>query len=778
MDSTTLETLEYPAVLKELAAYTLTPVGRQKAERLMPSKAVSFIEEAYREFSEVRDILEISGTLPLGGVLDIRPVLSRLDPEGAYLLQDDLLKIRNNLSAAIRLKSFLSQSFIKAYPKVSSRIEALSNQRALHSDLIRILDDKGQIKDGASPGLFRIRKEIRSGRDRARSYLEGLTKDKKFKECLQDDFITIRDDRYVLSIKTGMHAGLNGVIHGRSGSGATYFIEPFQIVEINNRIAIFKKEETAEEIEILKRATASVAEQREPLLSDLDLLGALDSVQAKALYAKDIGAIVPIVKKGGEVRLGSARHPLLAAQEARDSTAPKAVPIDIRLAEDCRVLVISGANTGGKTVALKTLGLLTLMVMASIPVPVEEGSEAVVFPSIFSDIGDRQDIIASLSTFSAHIKRIRGFLSLAGEGSLVLIDEIGAGTDPSEGCALALAALETFRENGAVTVVTTHLNLLKARAQTSPGYMNASVEFDESTLRPMYRLHYGVPGPSLGLSIAQSLGIPPEIIDKARANLKESEGAFIESVRMIEEERDELKKLKDRLASLEQKRNESVKRLMDERAAITGRARIKVESIVAKAKEEIREAVDKLREEGHKAVPPARKAYKAVDEAGSKVLERMKFKPETGYMPSEGDRVGIKGSNTRAVVLKVDREAKKVELQAGGIKAWAPWDKLTKIGGNDKKVAVQAPHINADMEVASSINIIGMRVHDAMPLVVKFLDNAHANGLNAVEVIHGVGTGRLSKAVEENLRSNRYVKRFCHADQSRGGAGVTVVEFL
>ncbi|MEK7772905.1 MAG: endonuclease MutS2, partial [Deltaproteobacteria bacterium] len=348
---------------------------------------------------------------------------------------------------------------------------------------------------------------------------------------IQEDYVTIRDDRYVISIKSGVHARVDGIIHGRSNSGATYFVEPFQLVELNNRIAILRKEEKAEEIEILKEITRMVLSARGGLLRDQGIIAELDCVQAKALFAKDVNATMPDVRNGGDVFLKGARHPLLILKEIRGGE--RVTPIDITIKEGCGTLVISGANTGGKTVALKTLGLLTLMVLSGIPVPVEEASTAVAFASVFADIGDRQDIIASLSTFSAHIKRIKEFLSLAGAGSLVLIDEIGAGTDPAEGGAFALAALDTFMEKGATTVVTTHLNLLKAHAQADPGYMNASVEFDESTLRPLYRLHYGVPGPSLGLSIARSLGIPSGIIDAARENLKESEGAFIESVRLL-----------------------------------------------------------------------------------------------------------------------------------------------------------------------------------------------------------------------------------------------------
>ncbi|MBI5468111.1 MAG: Smr/MutS family protein, partial [Deltaproteobacteria bacterium] len=672
---------------------------------------------------------------------------------------------------SVRLKAAPDQSFARTYPRIASKIEGVSDQKHLLRELNRIFDEKGGIKDDASHELFRLRKEIRAARGRSRSIIEEVSADKSVREILQEDYISIRDDRYVLAIKAGMHSFFKGVIHGRSGSGATYFVEPLELVELNNRVAVLCKEEKAEEIKILKGATASVIGKKAELLSDLDIIGDLDCVQAKVLFGADLDAVVPEVRPDGEVRFNSARHPLLILKEKRGGA--KAVPVDVVIPEGCRVLVISGANTGGKTVAMKTLGLLTLMALSGMPVPAGEGSSAVLFTSIFSDIGDRQDIIASLSTFSAHIKRIKEFFAGAAKGSLVLIDEIGAGTDPSEGGAFALAALETFRANGAVTVITTHLNMLKARAQVDPEYLNASVEFDEKTLSPLYNLHYGAPGPSLGLSIAESLGIPEEIIARARGNIREKESAFIESVRMIEEEREEVRRLRERLSTLASERDKALSRLREKREEIIGKAKAGVEAVVKKAKEEIRKTVEKLREEGLKKASSASAAAE-VEAIGARAFAGPE-KRALRYTPEEGDKVAIAGSSTRGVVLKVDKEEKKAELRVGAIKVWVAWEKLLKRAAETPKAA-KATGSAADMEVSASVNIIGMRVEEAMRAVTRFLDNAHAGGLNTVEIIHGVGTGRLAKAVEEHLKKTPAVKRFYHTDPARGGAGVTVVE--
>lgn len=772
MDNTTLEILEYPAVLKEIAGFAMTPPGRGKVLRCVPLPDPAAVEEAFGEFREGLDIVKSAGSLPLGGVEDISPFFARLEPEGAYLLAEDLMLVRGNLHAAKRLRALLALAFSRQYPSISAMIEAVSSQKELLSSLERILDDKGEMKDDASPELARIRRSIRSGRERARSILDGLTADKNMSdEFLQEDFITIREDRYVLCIKAGMQGAFKGVIHGKSGSGAAYFIEPMELVELNNKVAVLKKEEKAEEIEILKGATREVAGQKEALLSDLFIFGSLDSIQAKALFALEAGAVAPVVRQDGRVRLRNARHPLLILKEKRGG--PPVVQVDVIIPEGCKVLVVSGANTGGKTVALKTLGLLTLMALSGIPVPAEEGSEATFFSSVFADIGDRQDIIASLSTFSAHIKRMCEFLDDAGESSLVLIDEIGAGTDPAEGGAFALAALETLREKGATVVVTTHLNVLKAHAQTDPASMNASVEFDESTWRPLYQLRYGVPGPSLGLSIARSLGVPSAIIERARKNLADREGAFIESVRALEREKDEMAALKARLAELEQRRAEAVERLRADRAVILEKARVKVGGIVKEAKDELRGIIEKLKQEKPSIGPG--KAVIGIERSGAAALERLGERPST-YRPSIGDKVAITGTATKGMVVSVDTDGKRAELSVGSLKVWAPWNKLKKRGEND--IISRAGSYGAPgVEAATTINIIGMRADEAMPVVIRFLDNAFAAGLSMVEIIHGVGAGVLSKAVGEYLKKNPQVKSFSHGGPSPGGAGVTVVEF-
>jgi len=779
MDQTTLDILEFPAVLNEIASFSMTTPGRAGVLGLRPISGLAALDAAFAEFLEMGRAVAAEGTLPLGSVSDIAPLFKRLSTVGAFLLPEDLLLVIGNLSASRSLRAAAGADFTRRHPRLASLIGALSGQKELSASLERIVDDKGDIRDDASSELGRIRRAIRSSRERARGILEGLTTDRAMQdEYLQEDFITIRDDRFVLCIKAGMQSAFNGVIHGRSGSGAAYFIEPMQLVELNNKVAVLKKEEKAEEIEILKAASQDILEQKAPLTADLAVFGALDSLQARALFAAHTGSVAPVVRKSGRVRLKNARHPLLILKEK--GGGPPVVPVDVIMPEGCSVLVISGANTGGKTVALKTLGLLTLMALSAIPVPAEEGSEVALFSSVLADIGDRQDIIASLSTFSAHIKRMCEFLSSPLSGSLVLIDEIGAGTDPAEGGAFALAALETLRERGATAIVTTHLNALKAHAQTHSEYRNASVEFDEATWKPLYQLRYGVPGPSLALSIARSLGIPTEVIDRARANLDEKEGAFIESIRLLEAARAETASLKERLTELERMRDEAVGRLRADRALILEKARAKADRMIAEAREELRAVMERLRQGRQGAAIGPGKASIEIEKSRARLLGALGEKPST-YRPSVGDRVSLTGTTTKGSVINVDTEGKRAELAVGGLKVWAPWNKLKKIGGHDRIKASDAPAdipvTATEMEATSSVNIIGRRVEEALAVVTRFIDNAFAAGLARVEIIHGMGTGALGQAVGELLRKDPRVRALSHGDPSFGGAGVTVVEF-
>ena len=789
MDQTTLDALEYHDVLAELSGFSTTPLGRGLILAEHPSVDLGEIEQRFEDVAELSMLLDSSTRLPLGGIEDIRPILNRSMPEGSYLLSEDLREIGSTLASLVLLKGVSSDErsgdFRRRYPRTGAALDSLSDHSALSYELSRIFDSTGKIVDDASSNLNRIRKEIRDILVRAREVMVRLLRDRGLKEVLQEEYATIREDRHVLAIKAAKHNEFDGVVHGRSGSGETYFIEPMALVELNNRRAVLRRDEAMEEIAILRAITADVVESRKEILVDIETAAVLDALQARSLFASDISGVIPVLKSEGRISLLRARHPLLVIKEARGEGA--VVPIDIEIEEEQRVMVISGANTGGKTVALKTLGLLTLMAMSAIPVSADDGSEVVLFKSIMADIGDSQDIIASLSTFSAHIKRLGRFLSTAGPGSLVLVDEIGSGTDPSEGGALALSALDTLASLGAMSVVTTHLNMLKAHAQSESSYINVSVEFDEKTLHPLYRLCYGVPGPSLGLSIARSLGMPSELVDKAREYLGSEESAFIESVRLLEEEREELRGRLESAKGLERKRTEAVARLREGRAELLAKVRGRIDTVVSEATKEIRSAAEKFKFMPTASPESIAPVIKEVADTGARVVERITKVPR--FIPAVGDSVTIKDLRQKGLVLSVDTENEKAEVRVGALKIWVDWVRLERTegtkpgarpGAKEKRRrghgASQEASIDADMKVSRSLNLLGMRVEEAEPLLTRFVDNAHAEGFDSVEIIHGVGTGRLKAGVDRLLSAHIAVGRFYLGDRARGGGGVTIVE--
>ncbi len=783
MDNTTLSSLEFPLILSELASLSMTPLGMEAALSISPASTHEAAETEFLRYKEVASLIELQGRLPIGGAADIGPLIKKASKEGAYLSCEEFSQVKNLLSSVNSLKSLaFSPSFEENYPITTRRLDDFSEQAFLTGELKRVIDDEGGISDRASPELLHIRRELKGMRGRARRLIDDLRRSEDFKEWLQEDFYTIRDDRYVLLIKAGFQTRFPGIIHGRSASGETYFIEPYKVVELNNELSLLKKDEKAEEIRILRELSKVVVSSGNGLTEDQMIIGSFDLDSAKAAFSEKLGCTVPELAASGEVRLMGARHPLLILKEFAGETTVR--PVDIRIDVGVRVLVISGANTGGKTVALKTLGLITLMAQSAIPVPVLSGSRLRVFGRISADIGDSQGIAEDLSTFSGHIKRLGSFLTAAGPGDLVLIDEIGVGTDPSEGSVLSLALLEEFNARGAVTVVSTHMNLLKAHAAVDETFMNATVIFDKETLEPSYNLSYGMPGQSLGLSIAESLGIPEQVVANARGKLTSDESAFIESLKDINRERDRLLELNGRLAAVTGARELALKKLRDERTKIVERLRKGLQKKAKDAEDEIENVVAALKEKEREARIKTGGADKAGREAALKAKAAARrampdtFRPVKPYLPKEGDKVSLAGSSTKGVVVKVMADTKEVELKVGAMKIKAPWKKLEKTGGKltrPEPVKGAGAHYDYSVDAAYSINIIGKRVEESIKLVTKFLDDAHLNGLADVEIIHGKGTGTLGAAVREFLSGSHLVESFAQGDERGGGAGVTMV---
>jgi len=753
-------------------------MGAKNARALTPDKSKEEVEDGYAVLREMEAFISLRGRMELSSVEDVRPYFVRCRVGESFLEPPEFLAIKRSAAALLALKASADTDVRKTCPKITGMLEALSDQSALVSEITSVFDDAGVIKDDASSALLSIRRSLKAVMENARASLESMVRDKSVLERLMDDIITIREDRFVLCVRAAWHTQFEGVVHGQSASGQTYFIEPMRVVEANNKVAILKKQERIEEIAILKALTSFAMEFAASLAADLDIAAVIDLLQAKAVFKDYIDGSIPAVSEGGGVRLLKARHPALVFKQKAGAKAVTAV--DILIDKGKNVLVISGANTGGKTVALKTLGLLSVMVRAALPIPAASSSEAALFTSVYADIGDRQDIAKDLSTFSAHLKRMGEIMAKVEKSSLVLIDEIGVGTDPAEGSVLALTILEELRDIGAVAVVTTHLNLLKAHAEKDAAFMNASVAFDESSLKPLYELHYGIPGASLGLKVAETYGIPKRIIEGARKKLKGDEGAFIEMVREAAAERDRLAIENARLKKAADEKEKALTRLRDDRKILLEKARKKVEAIVSAVTSEIERIVsEKIRSEASKKDRAAKAAAMDEIETEAKKAAKALGSERVDFIPVVGDTVMVEGVDVPCEVLKVDEGKKTVEARYGNITFKTDFRKLRRAESKGRqKAAAGAASYSVPFTTGAegSVNVIGMRVEEALKKIEAVLDSAHMQGYSSVEIIHGHGTGALKKAIRAYLKENPCVKGYEEGGSAGSAGAVTIAK--
>lgn len=739
MEERALRVLEFFPFLEILKTFAATEVGQAVCSALRPLGDKAGIELRLQETAEARRILEEEGPPPFSGALEIRPLLSRARAEGAVLLPEELLSVHSTLAASSRIRRFL-QKAPSRYPLLRRHGEALPETEGLRKRLKEAVGPRGEILDSASPELFRLRREISAARSRIRASLEALWARESLRKIFQDQILTLRKDRYVLAVKAECKNALPGIIHDQSQSRATFFVEPLETVEDNNDLALLLQDEKEEERRILLELTARIREEAGAIALAVDLIGRLDAVFAKAGYALRAGAVSPALNEEGEWDLRRARHPLL------DPAAT--VPVHLRLEKGQSALILTGANTGGKTVALKTLGLLTAMAQSGIPIPAQEGSRVAVVRKIFADIGDEQSLRDNLSTFSAWIRALVRVVGEADASSLVLLDEVGGGTDPAEGAALAMAVIDRLRSRGAKTAVTTHLHLLKAYGSLHPDVVNVSVEVNPDTLRPTYRLIYGRPGESYALFMAAKYGLPGELIEQARAYLGEGD-----------------RKTGELLAALERSQQEWELKLR-EAEGLRGQAeadRERARAILLRAEEEEQERLRKARDESHEVIREAREELR-------QLIREFKARGAREVHLLE-----------RAVREKEVALERSFPAKGGGPETGPPQKNLWPGGINGRKQGPDQPFGSGSLfyEIPSAsreVKIVGLRVEEALPLVDKAIDEAFLGGLRELEVIHGAGTGRLRRAVREHLQRHDFVENFAPGGPGRGGDGVTVVE--
>ena len=752
MEERSLRVLEFHLFLQGLQTHASSEVGQALCMALRPASRPGEVEKRLQEVSEARDFLEVDGDIPLEGLAELRPILHQARAEGTCLPPQSLLQVQGTAVAADKALRFLLKSE-RSHPRLEEWGRKVPELRDLHEALQKAIGPRGEILDSASPELRRLRREISVLRARIRGALENLWEREDLRKVFQEQIITLRNERYVVAVKAEFKNTLPGIIHDQSQSRATFFIEPLSTLGENNELNMLLQDEMEEERRILLFLTDRVREESGEIRRAVEVLGHLDLVFAQAKWARACGATLPVLNDRGYWRIRGARHPLLGA---------KAVPIDLRLEPGQSTLILTGANAGGKTAALKTLGLLTLIAQSGVPIPADEGSEAAVFSKVFADIGDEQDLRENLSTFSAWIRSVAHILQEADESSLVLLDEVGGGTDPVEGAALTMAILDGLHSRGVKAMVTTHLHLLKAYGAIHPHVANVSVGFDPETLRPSYRLLYGLPGESHALLMAGKWGLPGEIVRKAHSYLGEGEQKTSQLLHSLEQTQREMErklqegeKIKREAEAFRRQTEILLHQTREEEKRLLTQVREEAQAAVQQARADLRLLISEFKAKGrtdlHRLGQEIQAVEERIDDWARKKKEegRSSGAPETG--PSSLDRPD-------AVLDRL----KEVFAQRSGKKPFRP----------AKKGGIEYPIPSARRE----INLIGLRVGEAIPLVDKAIDEAFLGGLKELEVIHGAGTGRLRQAIREHLQDHPLVKGFLPGGPGRGGNGMTVAD--
>ena len=729
------------------------------------------------------------GSPSLYGLKNCQASLNRAE-KGASLSMGELLAVSGVLHN-IRAMADYRRRWEGESNALSELFSLLKPNRSLEELIDTSILSEEEMADSASGELMSIRRKIRAAQQKIRDRLDQMIKSPAQQKFLQESIVTLRDGRYVVPVKSEHRSEVKGLVHDTSSSGATVFIEPLAVVEANNEIRLLQSQERQEMDRILQALSAQVGERAEEIRQSYDLVVELDLYFAKAALAQKMKAAVPILGQDGVVDLKRARHPLI--------DSGKVVPIDVRLGRDFDVLVITGPNTGGKTVALKTTGLLSMMAMIGLMIPAAEESRVSVFREILVDIGDEQSIEQSLSTFSAHMTNIVSILKHAGEGSLVLIDELGAGTDPVEGAALAVSIIEALAAQGAKVVATTHYAEIKMYALTQPRVENASCEFDVNTLRPTYRLLIGIPGRSNAFAISSRLGLPEEIIEAAKGHVSSDNVRFEDVVSQLEATRQALEAERERASSLKEREhrarmdfNTYKQRMENQMQKELEAAQTQARSIVERTRAQAQSLLDELEELRRQKDSEAfsqmvsqaksgmRAAVRALDETASPVIQR---KTDEGYtLPrplKKGDAVRLANLGGEGVVLTVPDEKGEVLIQAGPVRTKVHESQLRLVEGKKKRPSgtvgrnVQS---RAQREVKSEVDLRGMTVEEALMTLDQYIDGCLLSGVTTVTIIHGKGTGALRAAIQQHLRSHRSVRSFRLGTFGEGDAGVTIAE--
>ena len=788
MEQEAFKTLAYDKIKEMLTGCASSNLGKRLAQELLPSSDFEEVASRLAETDEAVLIMETAAP-PLGGIRDISSSLHKVDL-GAVLDLGELVEVRSTMYAMRNVKYFFRDLALDV-PILKELARGTEILGELEHQLENIIDEHGNIREDASVELRRINRELRSTQSRIKDKIAGLLHSAEYQKYFQDAIVTVRDERYVIPVKQEYRSHFPGIVHDQSASGSTLFIEPMAVVDMNNDVKQLILAREQEMNRLLKVLTQQISRHREILEANCDILAEIDFTFAKAKLAREMEAARPKLNDEGRTVLKQARHPLIDKE--------KVVPIDIVLGTDYRMLLVTGPNTGGKTVSMETLGLLVLMTQSGLYLPTAPDSELSVYQNVYADIGDEQSIEQSLSTFSAHMTHIVKILGQVEREDLLLLDELGAGTDPEEGAALAMSILERLLEIGATTVATTHYSELKTFAYSRPGIENACVEFDVKTLRPTYRLLLGTPGASNAFAISRRLGLSEAIILRARQLVEADHAQFekvvneLEQEKMMYEQRNaDIMERQQRVTALQIKVERTKEEISKQKGEIIRKAREQSAAMIRRTRRESEEIIKELKEQFQDM--GVKKRQQAIQEARAKLTEAS-AKANPGIMTQKGvgkpvdikkiqpgDTVYVKSLDQKGTVLTVS--GRELEVQLGSLRTKVKVSKCTFVSHASSAEAVPASggskrqsssFMQKTASIGREIDIRGMMVDEAEQVVGKFLDDAVMAGLSQVLVIHGKGTGALRKGVQAYLKGHRNVQSYAFADINEGGTGATVV---
>lgn len=778
-----LEHLEFSRLLAQVARHTHSDASAREVLGLRPFDSGEEIGRRFAQIAELRRLTEQGDTLKMGAFEDVTPLLERARPDGAVLEPQDLAVFTPLFQTIEDVRGQLGSR--DDVLSLKALVAELTGFPDLLNVLVRSVDSEGTILDTASPELLELRTAVRRLDSRIRRRLEDLVQDQAVAIFLQDTFITQRSGRWVIPVRMDSKGQVGGVVHDVSKSGETAFVEPLAIIHLSNELENLIAEQKAEEIRILRRISALLRVRSEQIESQARVIVGLDVLNAVGLFADRFGMAVPLINESGEVFIEGGRHPLLMLAFERLGGGREVVPLDIRLGGHDRVMVITGSNAGGKTVAIKTVGLLTAMALSGMPVPASSASSFPLLKRILADIGDEQSIEEDLSTFSAHIGRIASILGKSDGETMVLLDELGTGTDPDEGAAIACAVLSEILQRRSLLFATTHLTDIKGYVHRTAGMVNASMEFDHQTLTPLYRLRVGEPGKSHAIDIARQYGLPERVVEAARvllggrrvefddliADLNLKRRQYEETLLALDRERRELKEKNEKsaeiLAEAEARRREVIEKALGEAS-----------DLVVSTKRRMYDLLEEARKKGRQKTLEARREAEGILRDLGEKLKELRGQADD-ILPldrvMEGDVVFIKSLGHDAAVAEVDLRHGRVRVRSGGKEIEVPAsDVAARRGGpavlRSRDEGISVPEKSAGHELM----LIGLRVDDALSRIESFLNDASLGGVQEVRIIHGVGKGILMKAVREHLRGHPLIARYRSGTTDEGGAGVTI----